>query len=502
MTKKLLSRGLLTRKRKSAVVILFSLLLIQFYGVTASNGSANASTDSTTFATQLWKFTTDGSVYTSPIIADGCIYALSSFEYGGNAGNIYCLNASTGTKIWNYAVEGYVYSALAVSGGYVYTGSSRAKFIALNASTGAEEWTFTDGSFSTPTVAEGVVYVNGLYAFNALTGAKIWSGAGSWVGVPPTVSGGKVYLCSLYNGIVYALDAGTGTQIWSSTIGNYTVHSPPVVVGGHVYVVPDNGNVYCLNARTGARIWNYSTGRSGNFESGKVWTPSIIGGFADFPVAVGGYAYLGSDDGVLHALNDSTGIEIWNYTTGGVVGSPTVANGYLYVGSNSGDKGNFYVLNASTGAKIWNYTTENIAGPPTLTGPTETTAAPPVVSGSVVYFGSGRPVGAWGDIRGVNGTVHAFDALTGAQIWNYTIEHPVGYILVGSDMIYAVSAGGFGKNIDHAIGSTIYALETKTVTSPTLTIAVITGVVVIVVLAVVFLAYRIRRKGAKGPPPV
>jgi outer membrane protein assembly factor BamB len=492
---KLLSRGFLTKKLKSAVVILFSLLLIQFYGVPAFPVSTNSSTDSTIFATQLWNFTTDGSVYTSPIIADGCIYALCSFEYGGST-CIYCINASTGTQIWNFPIKSYVYSALAVSGGYVYTGSGHGKAYALNASTGAQIWNFTSGNpVSSPTVAGGYVYMRSsgnLYALDSETGDRIWDSAdGSWVGLPPTVADGVVYIGSV-NGNIRALYAATGAQKWNYQVES-DLYSLPVVAGGHIYVVPDNGNVYCLDAHTGARIWNYSTGRSWNFG---VWTPSIIGGFAGFPVAVGGYAYLGSDDGVLHALNDSTGIEIWNYTTGGVVGSPTVANGYLYVGSNSGNNGNFYVLNASTGAKIWNYTTENIAGPPTLTGPTETTAAPPVVSGSVVYFGSGRPVEAWGDIRGVNGTVHAFDALTGAQVWNYTIGYPMGYILVGSDMIYAVSAGGFGKSIDNAIGSTIYALETKTVTSPTLTIAVITGVVVIVVVAVVFTVYRTKRKGA------
>jgi outer membrane protein assembly factor BamB len=468
------------------LVFLDSLLLIQSYRMPAS--SASSSTGNANSVTQLWSFTTDGSVYTSPIIADGCIYALSSFEREGNAGNIYCLNASTGTQIWSYTVEGYVYSALAVSGGYVYTGSGHGKAYALNASTGAQIWNFTTGNpVSSPTVAGSYVYVRSggnLYAFNGKTGDKIWDSAdGFWVGVPPTVANGVVYT-GLFNGEVYALDAGTGAQLWSSTVENYTLHSPPVVVSGHVYVVPDNGNVYCLDARTGAKIWNYSTGRSGNF-FGKIWTPSITGGFVGFPVAVGGYTYVGSDNGVLHALNDSTGIEIWNYTTDGVVGSPSVANGYLYLGSNSGNNGNFYVLNASTGARVWNYTTENIAGPPTLTGPTETTAAPPVVSGSVVYFGSGRTVGAWGDIRGVNGTVHAFDALTGAQIWNYTIEYPMGYILAGSDMIYAVSAGGFGKNIDHAISSTIYALKPITSSSLLPTLVVIVVVVIVVILLVV-----------------
>lgn len=103
------------------------------------------------------------------------------------------------------------------------------------------------------------------------------------------------------------------------------------------------------------------------------------------------------------------------------------------------------------------------------------------------------------EYEGSVGNVYCLNASTGTQIWNYTIEYPVGYILAGSNMIYAVSAGGFGKNVGHALSITIYALETKNVTSPTLAIVVITGSV-IVVLTVVFLAYRIRRIGLKRPP--
>jgi PQQ-like domain len=50
-----------------------------------------------------------------------------------------------------------------------------------------------------------------------------------------------------------------------------------------------------------------------------------------------------------------TGALLWNYTTGaGVWGSPTVADGKVYVGSQDRK---FYCLNAATGGFIWSYTT-------------------------------------------------------------------------------------------------------------------------------------------------
>ena len=73
------------------------------------------------------------------------------------------------------------------------------------------------------------------------------------------------------------------------------------------------------------------------------------------PAVVNGVVYVGSGDGNVYALNAASGVQLWNYTTGGEVdSSPAVVNGVVYVGS--GD-GNVYALNATNGAKLWNYTT-------------------------------------------------------------------------------------------------------------------------------------------------
>ena len=58
-----------------------------------------------------------------------------------------------------------------------------------------------------------------------------------------------------------------------------------------------------------------------------------------------GVVYVGSLTNV-YALNASTGVKLWSYTTGNYVDSPAVVNGVVYVGSFDG---NVYALNASTG---------------------------------------------------------------------------------------------------------------------------------------------------------
>ena len=58
-----------------------------------------------------------------------------------------------------------------------------------------------------------------------------------------------------------------------------------------------------------------------------------------------------------YALNAESGVELWEYTTSiGVISSPAVVGGVVYVGSFDG---NVYTLNAESGVKLWNYTTDS-----------------------------------------------------------------------------------------------------------------------------------------------
>ncbi len=46
------------------------------------------------------------------------------------------------------------------------------------------------------------------------------------------------------------------------------------------------------------------------------------------------FLYIGSEDGTLYALDATTGILKWSYTTGSYIySSPAVADGVVYVGS-------------------------------------------------------------------------------------------------------------------------------------------------------------------------
>ena len=160
---------------------------------------------------------------------------------------------------------------------------------------------------------------------------------------------------------------------------NTTPLSSPAVVNGVVYFGCGN-SLYALNASTGARLWNYTTG----------------GAVGSSPAVANGVVYFSS--GNLYALNASTGVKLWSFSAApqfALYSSPTVADGVVYV---AGDA--VYALNASTGAQLWDFADFPNPAPFPLTSP--------AVENGAAYFGSSEDLYFW-----------ALNANTGAGLWTY-----------------------------------------------------------------------------------
>jgi outer membrane protein assembly factor BamB len=146
------------------------------------------------------------------------------------------------------------------------------------------------------------------------------------------------------------------------------------------------------------------------------------------------FRYDSAHTGVTTSAGPTQPVKLWSYAEGHFDGSfigssAAVVNGIVYVGSNEQsyetNGGNIYAFNASTGAKIWNYSTSRGV------------YSSPTISGSVLFVG-------------VEDTVCAFNASTGLKIWNYStggmiISSPNvvnGVVHIGSDdgNIYALNA--------------------------------------------------------------
>ena len=275
-----------------------------------------------------WTYTGKGPVYSSPVVADGMVYAAA------NRSDVYALNADTGTLVWSYPTEAAGYSAPAVANGRVYFFAAEDPHYlgALNANTGALLWKYTlDGdSIEGPTVvANGVVYIARSAKVNALdgrTGALLWT---AQVPLPTgvAVANGSVYVSSEYG--MYALDARTGALVWKVSGPEHGFWFA-VVANGIVYAGSAVNDLYALDASMGALLWKYSGGT--------------------YPVVANGVLYVGDTN--VHALDAVTGALLWTsaslYPT-----SLAVANGVVYVGSYHSQAA--YALNATTGELLWNY---------------------------------------------------------------------------------------------------------------------------------------------------
>src|SRR5579859_1835512 len=307
---------------------------------------------------QDWTATTGNSIYTSPAVVNGIVYAGSSDQ------SMYAFDAKTGTTLWKAPGTWPVNSSAAVANNIVYVGEDDGFLHAFNAKTGAVVWTTLVGGFvGSPTVSQGIVYVGAsmgttsLYAVDARSGTVLWTAPTSYITSTPAVANNIVYVSSS-NGNLYAFNAKTGATVWTAQAGS-DLSSSPTVANGVVYIGSEDGNLYAFNAKTGAVIWTAPTG-------GSIWfTSSAI---------ANGKIYIGSNDHQLYAFNAKTGKELWAAPTGDQIwSSPTVANGVVYVGSQD-DK--LYAFNAATGAQLWTGSTGN-----------QIRSSPTVVDG-VVYVGS------------------------------------------------------------------------------------------------------------------
>lgn len=141
-----------------------------------------------------------------------------------------------------------------------------------------------------------------------------------------------------------------------------------------------------------------------------LWKFSASSSIASGPAIVNGIIYFGSGNGTIFALNAISGDQIWNRTTPmSADTSPAVVDGVVYIGCNSAE--NYpagtapppqtcvvHALNAYTGEEIWNFSADGWASSPTT-------------SNGVVYFGTSN---------GNRGTVYALRATNGSRIWDFS----------------------------------------------------------------------------------
>jgi outer membrane protein assembly factor BamB len=184
-------------------------------------------------------------------------------------------------------------------------------------------------------------------------------------------------------------------RLWSADIGSgnsrkYRITASPIVADGRVFAMDASNDISAVST-AGAKLWTANVmpaGARGN------------------PVSGGGIAYGGgrlfatTGYAEVVAMDPATGGVIWRQDLGAVAaGTPTVADGVVYVGARDGTG---WALDAKTGKVQW-----QVTGAPSRTG--IIASASPAVGARAVLFPNG------------SGQVIAALKIGGVQLWSANI---------------------------------------------------------------------------------
>lgn len=225
-----------------------------------------------------------------------------------------------------------------------------------------------------------------------------------------------------YQTSLNAFSLQTGHRLWRLTDYSFDTTLTPAIAGGRLYIgsyLDQDHNLYCFDAKTGKKIWSYLT------------RGAVLG----TPAVANGVVYVGSQDSSLYALDANTGALRWRFDNDETFrAAPLIHDGVVYAPSQNGY---VYALDARTGAMFWrayagvNPTTDmGVVGSPTL-------RTPVAVYRNVLFAAT-------------DDALYAFDTRRGAKRWRYipvkdeNISAPVisdGLVLIGASdaHVYAVN---------------------------------------------------------------
>lgn len=380
----------------------------------AANGTVSAS-DASTLGVR-WAVDLYSAALDSPVVAYDPSRRQTLAYIGTDNGDFFALDTGTGAIAWAVKLDGPVRASPLVSDGAVWVGTSFGQTIyKLDASTGAIECSHATPSvlYSSPVAATPPGGTASVYF-----ATELGSAAGQVLSVSATT-------CTVQWGFSsYPVRAGT----WDPLSYEVDATGEPLVLFGSSN--PDD-SAYAVDALTGAEVWRFQTSGVGDFDigSGLTVSPPGVNGFAD------GVAYVPGKDGLVYALDLTTGAQLWVASLGTSGANESLSTAALDGTSLVvGDAVGVCDLNAVTGRLTWSYQTPKTTRivPP---GPWEVISSP-AISGPV-----GHEVVTFGDLGGV---FRVLTLATGKQLYHHRTGSWVsGSPAVSNGAVLASSSDGF-----------------------------------------------------------
>lgn len=150
----------------------------------------------------------------------------------------------------------------------------------------------------------------------------------------------------------------TAKEVWETDLGEgvdyYFSRLRPVFAYDKLYVADRHGDVRALDPKTGKTLWKKDLAifrDEGFFDSiSRIWRSGESAKLGGISVAYN-KVFIGTEDGVVLALNAETGEPVWNVSIPGEVLAPPAADaGILVVNTGAGV---MFGFNADTGEQLW-----------------------------------------------------------------------------------------------------------------------------------------------------
>jgi polyvinyl alcohol dehydrogenase (cytochrome) len=392
------------------------------------------SPDSVATLVRKWEKPGIAGVTATPTLRDGTLY------FTDWRANVYAVDPKTGTDqfVTRVSMTGQVNDSALITQDRIYVGDGDAMLHAVDRATGMPVWnppvtldTHQDTIiYSSPNIVDNIIVI-GVATIELVASKADYTSHGSVVGID-AMSGAELWRknTNSEDGLT-----GAGVSVWSSASID-TTRKQLYIGTGQNYEMPASplsDGVIAIDYETGVLAWGRQFTPDDIFTFGNNSGPDFDVGASPHLFTAEGKDFVGVGDkgGHYFALDRDTGNIVWSVqltpgtSLGGVMASPAVANGTIFVASNAwssggatgfenaANKNTVFALSAADGAERWRTTLDY----PCLGGL--------AVANGVLYLTT------------TGGFIHALNAETGAPLWSDKLPlTTAGGVLVSGGMVF------------------------------------------------------------------
>lgn len=215
-----------------------------------------------------WHARTDTTVKNSVAVDDGICAAVSV------TGRVHALEASSGRLLWHANLPGYpdrwVYTSPVIAEGTLYAGA-KAGYAAFDLKTGEQQWyvpvedSDNWACYASPQVYEDLLFLlvsrRGLMALDRQSGDVVWE---QQIGVeypyPTPIVSEDLLVSGGDSSHLTALRAISGEVVWDKPILPSSYPTGLLVRDGRIYATTPEGDALCFDFNSGALLWGFQTG--------------------------------------------------------------------------------------------------------------------------------------------------------------------------------------------------------------------------------------------------